>query len=162
MELIKILWYISLSSMLVDTKVQLKTILNQGELHLMMIQCYCRVISLAAIKDSLPTKNKTVHEKFGRGKFPFIHCISIYSKVGHDVQSRFFLCHFRSCVSILWLELITRCVSVAPLMYIHISWKEDTMVVELFTQTCVCKHKTSRDLPNLIFCNICVYFGHPS
>ena len=27
------------------------------------------------------------------------------------------------------------------------------MVVELFTQTCVCKHKTFRDLPNLIFCN---------
>ena len=27
------------------------------------------------------------------------------------------------------------------------------MVVELFTQTCVCKHKTSRHLPNLIFCN---------
>ena len=39
--------------------------------------------------------SKKRNNDFREGKSsPFIRCISIYSKVGHDVQSRFLLCHF--------------------------------------------------------------------
>ena len=111
--------------------------------------------------------------KIREGKVPLSFTVYRYLAKLAMMYNRDFYCAIFAHVFLLFCwNLIARCVSVASLMYIHISWKEDAMVV-VFPKTksdqegknCSPKHvfantKHPEICPILSFAII--YFGHPS